>query len=412
MESRAEPELLARALALPAVAGLLERVGDVPERIALVGGAVRDLLLGAPVLDADLAVEGPVEPILDRVGDVDRTHGRFGTARAQIDGSSVDLARTRREAYARPGALPDVEPASLEEDLIRRDFTVNAMALQLNGPGAGELIAVPDARVDLDQRRLRVLHRRSFMDDPTRLLRLARYRGRLGFAVEDGTRELVRRAVNGGALDTISGARIGHELRLTSAEDEPLAGWRALRELGLDAAIEPGLGLSAAELGVAGKALELLPDEGRPEVILWALALAGVDSEPSELLDRLAVPSRVRDDVLEVCRGAGSAAERLGRADLPSQIAAALGRRTPPELVAMAGALGGAEAEKAARDWLDRLRAVRLQIDGDDLLAAGIAPGPALGAGLAAARSAQLDGRASTRDEQLAEALRAAQAAE
>lgn len=411
MESKAEPELLERALALPAVAGLLARVGDVPERIALVGGAVRDLLLGAPVLDADLAVEGPVEPVLDRIGAAGRRHGRFGTATAQIDGSAVDLARTRRETYARPGALPDVEPASLEEDLARRDFTVNAMALQLTGTGAGQLISVPDARSDLDLRQLRVLHRRSFMDDPTRLLRLARYRGRLGFGVEDGTRELAGRAVSGGALDTISGARIGHELRLLSAEGDPLLSWRALHELGLDAAIEPGLGLGEAELGVAREALGLLPEEGRPEVILWALALGGVPEGRAELMDRLALPSGLRDDVLEVCRRAGSVAERLQRADRPSEIAAAVGSRAFPELVALAGALGGPEAHKAAREWLERLRQVQLEIDGDDLRAAGIPPGPALGAGLVAARAALLDGRASTREEQLAEAVRAAQAA-
>jgi tRNA nucleotidyltransferase (CCA-adding enzyme) len=104
-------------------------------------------------------------------------------------------------------------------------------------------------------------------------------------------------------------------------------------------------------------------------------------------------------------------AEELGRADRPSEIAAAVGSRGLPELVAMAGALGAGRAEKAARDWLERLRAMRLQIDGEDLLEAGISPGPGLGAGLAAARSALLDGRASSRDEQLAEAVRAARAA-
>jgi tRNA nucleotidyltransferase (CCA-adding enzyme) len=411
VESRAEPDLLTRALALPALAALLERVGDAPQRIALVGGAVRDLLVGVAMLDADLAVEGPVESLLERVGGEAHTHGRFGTATVRLDGTPVDLARTRRETYAQPGALPDVEPASLEEDLARRDFTVNAMALQLNGLGAGQLIAVPDARADLAQRRLRVLHRRSFIDDPTRLLRLARYRGRLGLEVEEGTRELVGQALDTGALDTVSGARIGHELRLLSAERDPLAGWRALRELGLDEAIAPGLGLTDTAQSVARKALELLPEDGRPEVIVWALALEGVSGQPSGLLDRLAVPSGVRDDAIEVSRRAASVAGGLERADRPSEIAAAVGSPGLPELVALAGARGTGRAEKAARDWLDRLRAIRLEIDGQDLLAAGIAPGPGLGAGLAAARSALLDGRAASRDEQLAEALRAAQAA-
>jgi tRNA nucleotidyltransferase (CCA-adding enzyme) len=403
-----EPELRARALALPGVAGLLDRLGDPgSDRIALVGGAVRDLLLGERVFDVDLAVEGPVEPVLARLGASARLHGRFGTAGVQIDGAVVDLARTRRERYARPGALPDVEPASLEEDLARRDFTVNAMAVVLRGVGEGELFGAADARQDLEARRLRVLHPGSFSDDPTRLLRLARYRARLGFDVEPGTRELAEDAIAGSALGTVSGARVGNELRLLSAEDDPVAGWQALGELGLGAAIEAGFGLSPGDLDVARRALALLPAEGRSDVILLALALHGVAAERrAELMDRLAMPARLRDDVLAVVLRAPSVAEDLRRADRPSEIAGAAGPKAIPELVALAGALG---AEEPAREWLDRLRQVRLAIDGDDLRAAGVRPGPALGAGLAAARAALLDGRASTREDQLAEALRVAQ---
>lgn len=408
MELPPAPELRAHALGLPGVSGLLGRTGDLGStRIALVGGAVRDLLLGRPALDIDLAVEGPLEPLLDRLGDGGRTHGRFGTASVQIDGSLVDLARTRRERYARPGALPEVEPASLEEDLARRDFTVNAMAVVLSGPGVGELLGAEGARQDLEAGHLRVLHPRSFIDDPTRLLRLARYRGRLGFDLQPGTRELAETAIAGGALSTVSGARIGNELRLLCAETDPVAGWQALDELGLAAAIEPGFGLRPGDLAVARRALALLPAEGRAEVILLAVALAGVPVERrAELLDRLAMPARLRDDVLEVVGRAPSLAEALGRAERPSEVAAAAGPQAVPELVAMAGALG---AEGPARDWLERLRQVRLAIDGDDLRAAGVRPGPALGAGLAAARAALLDGRAGTREDQLAEALRAAQ---
>ncbi len=374
--------------------------------MALVGGAVRDLLLGLPVLDVDIAVEGPVEPLLGRLGGFVRTHGRFGTATAELNGGQVDFARTRRETYAHPGALPDVQAAPLEEDLRRRDFTVNAMALSLLGASAGELISVSGARDDLDARRLRVLHPGSFTDDPTRLLRLARYRSRLGFSVEAETQGLVRAAVAGDVFDTISGARIGHELHLLCAEPEPLGAWYALRELQLDTAIEPGFGLDDSEL--AARALALLPQDGRREVVLLGLALGGVDPRRrAQLLDRLSVPSRVRDDALAVASGAAGLASALLAATRASEIDAAVGARQSPEVVAVAGALG---AEDPARRWLADLRRVRLAITGDDLRAAGVPAGPSIGAGLAAARSALLDGRAPGRDEQLAEALREARA--
>jgi len=407
---RSAPSLLSRARALPAVAGLVAALEgqEPPARVALVGGALRDLILGRPVLDVDIAVEGPLEPVLRRLGARPRTHDRFDTATVQLGGHQLDLARTRSETYAQPGALPEVRPASLPEDLTRRDFTVNALALPLLGAQAGQLLGAAQAEADLQAGQLRILHPESFLDDPTRLLRLARYRARLGFSVEADTLAAARRAVAAGALGTISGARIASELALLSAEADPVAGWRALGCLGLDAAIEPGFGISDPEL--ARRALGLLPADGRPGVVLMALALGGVPAQTRRgLLDRLALGGRERDDVLAVAGGAAELAGELRRADRPSEIARAVGTPRAPELVAVAGALG---AEPPARRWLEDLRHVRLAIDGDDLLAAGVAPGPGLGAGLAAARAALLDGRAPSRQQQLEEALRVAREAE
>ncbi len=405
MEWPEPDELFKRALALPAVAGVVRRLAGAPEvRVAAVGGAVRDLILGLPVEDIDLAVDGPVEPVLARLGGPARSHIRFETATVEVGGSRVDLARTRRESYPQPGALPVVTPGTLEEDLERRDFTVNAMAVPLTGAGRGRLLAVRHARGDLNGGRLRVLHPASFIDDPTRLFRLARYRARLGFEVEPETAELADRAVDGGAVATLTGPRIGHELELICAEANPVAAWRALRGLGLDEAVERGFGVGDPE--VARRALALLPADGRPEVVLLALALDGVARERrGALLDRLGVPARIRDGALLVADRAAGAAESLRQAQSASEIAAVVGDVAGVELAALAGALG---ADGPAREWLDRLRHLRLKIGGDDLLAAGVVPGPALGAGLAGARTALLEGRADSREEQLAEALRVA----
>ncbi|HUA04621.1 MAG TPA: hypothetical protein VMB27_12000 [Solirubrobacteraceae bacterium] len=390
--------LLDRVRTLPAAKPLLGRLrGDA--RVHLVGGAVRDLLLGGAPLDLDLVVEGDAGEVAAALGGELKAFDRFGTATVVLDGFSYDIAGARRETYAHPGALPDVEPAPLAEDLLRRDFTVNAIALAFSG----QLRAAPAALEDLEARRLRVLHDRSFIDDPTRLMRLARYATRLGFEVEPHTRELADAAVAGGALGTVSGPRIGNELRLLAREDDPVGALGGLGDLGLDRAINPGFGIQ--DEGVARRALVILPDDGRRDRLVLAVAARGVraDQLPA-LLDSLAFEAEDRDAILIAATRADDVAGALAAASAPSEIAAAV-TGAPLELVALAGALGPASQ---AGEWLDTLRHVRLGIDGGDLLAAGVPEGPAIGRGLRAALAAKLDGRAPGREEELAAALTAA----
>jgi tRNA nucleotidyltransferase (CCA-adding enzyme) len=397
-------DLLGRFSALPAARPLLERLGGA-EGVYLVGGAVRDLILGAQPLDLDLVIDGDLEAVAALLGTPDRVHDRFETRTVSLDGFAYDLARARRETYAHPGALPSVAPAGIAEDLGRRDFAANAVALGLAGE-SGRLLEAPQGREDVQARRLRVLHDRSFIDDPTRLLRLARYAGRLDFAVEAHTRALARAAVAARAPDTVSGARLGAELRLLAAQGDPLGGFRVLAELGIDEAIAPRFGIRSDDrVQLARRAVALLPPDGEPADLVLAVATLDVpDGERAALLDRLTFPAGRRDRIAAAAGRAPELAQQLGAATGPAQIATAIGAAAP-ELVALAGALG---AEGPARRWLDALRHVRLEIDGDDLLAAGLTPGPAVGAGLAAARAARLDGRVHGRDEELAEALRAA----
>jgi tRNA nucleotidyltransferase (CCA-adding enzyme) len=395
-------ELLARVQALPAAGPLLARLGPA-SGVFLVGGAVRDILLGGDPSELDLVVEGDADQVVSRLGGDARNHERFGTSSVELDGFRYDIAVARRETYARPGALPEVTPASLAEDLARRDFTVNTGAIALGPPLPGELRAAPGAIEDLDARRLRVLHQRSFEDDPTRLMRLARYASRLRFEIEPATLELAQHAVAQGALTTISGARLGAELRLLAREPDPVVALGALRELELDRAIQPHFGLDDPEL--ARRALGLLPADGEPELLVLSVAARRVPrADLAALLDALAFDRGARETILDAATRAHLLAAALSDAASDSDVAAALaGAR--PELAAFAGALG---PDAKAAKWLQRLRHVRLEIDGEDLLAAGVVQGPLIGRALAAALAAKLDGQAPDRAAELEQALRAA----
>jgi tRNA nucleotidyltransferase (CCA-adding enzyme) len=403
-------DLLDRLAALPPARPLLDALGDTAG-VYLVGGAVRDLLRGETPVDFDLVADRDLAELIAELsgpGDAAaRVHDRFGTATLTLDSGRYDLARARRERYARPGALPDVEPAPIDEDLGRRDFTVNALALELGGARRGGLLEVPGALNDVGTGTLRVLHDASFRDDPTRLLRLARYAARLDFAADERTEALAREAISEGALDTVSGARLGAELRLLAAELDPHRGLEELHRLGLDEALIPGLALPSRQM--LARALELLPGDGdRIALVLAAAALAVDSAQLARSLEALAFTAGPRDTILAAAGQAPALAAELGAAQRPSEIAA-VAAGAPAEAVALAGALGDA-AGRAAQQWLGELRHVGLEIDGDDLVAAGVAPGPAIGAGLRAALSARLDGRANGADEQLAEALRVARA--
>lgn len=412
-------ELLRRMIALPAAAPLraVLAVHAGEERdVYLVGGAVRDLARGDAPAELDLLVlQDPAPLAVALAGDGPRTvrsHPRFGTATVTRDGFAYDVARARAETYDRPGALPSIAPADVATDLRRRDFTVNAIALALSGPRRGLLLAAEGAVSDLESETLRILHPESFRDDPTRLLRLARYAGRLGFAIEPVTRERARDAITGRALETVSAERIGTELRLLAAESDPVAAFGSVSALGLDAALAPGFGLG--DPGLARRALEALPADARPAVVVLAAATLGMDAEDRDaMLSRWAFPASERDAIAAAVRDAPALAGALAAAHAPSEIAAAA-RGADTEAIALAAGLAGgrarpqAAAVTAARAWLDGLRDVELEITGADLLAAGVPPGRAVGAGLRAALAARLDGRARGREAELAEALRAA----
>jgi tRNA nucleotidyltransferase (CCA-adding enzyme) len=400
---------------------LLERLGRPPAVAALededavyvVGGAVRDLLLGREPQELDFVVVGDAVAVARRAaarleGRV-TVHERFGTATVTAPEATFDLGGARRERYERPGALPEVElGASLHDDLGRRDFTVNAMALHLTD---GELVEWPGAPEDLRAGRLRVLHERSFLDDPTRMLRLARYAARLGFAPDAPTDALAAAAVANGAVDTVSGPRLGAELRLLLREPQPDA-LVALERHGLGAAVvHPQF---AVDPHLVAAAIELCPPDADAGLAALATCLARVYDahEISAALDRLGFPARERG----IVKAAASSAVMLCDAligdpgdepgDDPVHLWRML-RRKAPETVAVAGAIDwDGRARRLARRWLHDVRHRRLEITGDVFVEAGLS-GPPVGDALEAATEAMLSGRATTAEQQLAAGLEA-----
>jgi tRNA nucleotidyltransferase (CCA-adding enzyme) len=377
--------------ALPCGSRLLAAATDVG-CVHLVGGAVRDLLLGRAPRELDVVVEGDVAPLAAALGGELTGHERFGTATVRDGDCRLDLARARAERYAHPGALPDVRPAGIDEDLLRRDVTVNAIALDLSD---GALRAAPHALADLAAGRLRVLHDRSLHDDPTRLWRLARYGARLGFALEEHTASLVREAVAGDALATVSGERVGAELRLALAEPDPVTALMHAAAMGLAGWLDP-------DADRADRARALLPaSEGREELVVLGACLGEDEASVRAALGALGLDAHERR-VLEQSAGARALAARVHGEQAASRIARAFAG-LPVEVVAVAGAHGAGEQ---ARRFLGELRHVRLAIGGDDLVAAGIARGPDVGRRLAATLEARLDGEVGDdRAAQLAVAL-------
>lgn len=359
------------AAALDAVYPELQTVREAAgsEPLYVVGGAVRDLLLGRDRADLDLVVVGDAAGLARRLGAEPVEHERFATAKVGLDGHEIDLATARTESYPEPGALPEVAPAAdIEDDLRRRDFTINAMALPLRGEA--ELIDPHAGRSDLEAGLLRVLHRGSFADDPTRALRAARYAARFGFELEEETGALLRQA----DLAAVSADRRRAELLRVAAEPEAPAGLRLLAEWGLIEPVPEGLELAA-------RADALLADGP------WHAA-----AERAQALLALALDPGGREAALvEASPASPSAAVEL-----------ACGYR-PLELLS---------ARVRGAEWLDRYmrewRAVELEIGGDDLVAAGVPQGPAVGAGLAAALRRKLDGEISGRERELEVALAAA----
>ena len=383
------------------VAALSAALGDRAEECLLVGGCVRDLALGMTPVELDVLVLGNALDLVDSLGfDCLERHERFLTATCDFDWGRVDFASARREIYAHPGALPEVEPAYLEDDLRRRDFSVNALTMSLSLGEPQGWSAADLGWEDLDAKLLRVLHERSFVDDPTRLWRMARYAGRCGLRPEPLTLGLAKAAVDGKYLEGVSPSRLGTELLRTIDAREPAAAITSAATHGLLSSVG-GLGLGIPQLAALAQRWPGLDQSRLRLAAVWwqagaesaaradLIAELGMGAELTALARQASDPSGLLD---------GLAAARR-----PSEIVRACSDWAP-EVAALAST---ASVGDRASLWLRKLRFAKSPVGGTELLAPGIPEGPLVGLGV----SAGLDYFLDNEDASETEVLEAATAA-
>lgn len=371
------------------------------QKLYLVGGVVRDLLLSRPNLDLDLVVRGNAiglaEVLAGRKNGKVIAHTRFNTAKIRWDRWSVDIASTRAEVYERPGALPVVQcGGDIEGDLIRRDFTINAMAADLDPKTFGEIIDLFNGREDLEKGNIRILHDNSFKDDATRIWRAVRYEQRLDFNIEPHTRDRLKQDLV--YLDTISGDRIRHELELCLEESCPDKVLLRANKLGLLSRICPSLEVAEWAARKIARARGILQPYSPPEEIYLAFLVYHLT--PQELDDLIIYLkfsrqlSRILHDTLSL---------KIQLVDLespkaaPSLVYRILHQFHYPAVLTNLLAADSLSVREKIENYLKTMRSVQPALTGDDLKGLGIHSGPRIKETLELLLEARLDGKVETR---------------
>jgi tRNA nucleotidyltransferase (CCA-adding enzyme) len=407
---------------------LLRQVGRLADErdqfIYLVGGVVRDLLLKRENWDFDLTVEGDgvafARLVADRYGAGLAVFERFATARLTFpNGFKVDIATTRRESYAQPAVLPTVQPASIEEDLSRRDFTINAMAIQLNRATFGQLLDPYGGQRDLRARTIRVLHEGSFQDDPTRIFRAIRFEQRFGFRLERATSRLLAQAASTNLIQQLSGPRLQNEILLLFAERDPVRAIARLGQLKLLRFFHRRLCYTENVKRVVTavpKALDWwvrrFPDSAidRPIVYLMALSSESSPAVVAAMIQRLALSREQAKNVSTGRRRVTRALKRLTDKGTvrPSQVYRLLVDFSDEALVLLL-AKQVSRAKGVGLSLLKRHlvaymknKAVKTAMTGRDLQAMGLISGPQYKTILGKLLDARIDGMVTTEAEERA----------
>ena len=364
-------------------------------QVFLVGGLVRDIMLDdssnfSTPLDVDLAIEGDIVQVhaeLAAAADARPTlHDRFGTASATLsDGTRIDVARTRSERYPSPGALPIVSPATIEIDLSRRDFTVNAIALPLSGDRRGQILDPHQGMRDLKRRQIRTLHRASFRDDSTRLVRAARYATRICGVIEQRTMTDARRDRH--HLGALSSERFGDAWRLLLTEQRPRSALDLARRLKIPQSRDARWAIPRTVLAAADD----------PEQFWASVGLLSSDINIADWLPRSMGMRRRERHALQSGAALRRERRRIAGMRRASRVAEALGRFPDVALLAAARVWSG-RSGSAVSHYLERQASVQSTISAERLMELGVGQGPAIGDWLRRVDAAIWDGELDPED--------------
>jgi tRNA nucleotidyltransferase (CCA-adding enzyme) len=390
----------------------LKAAGETAERMGfnsyLVGGSVRDLLLGQENLDIDIVVEGDaIRFARELAGQLQakvRSHHRFGTAHLSTEGLELDVATARTEYYESPAALPKVETSSIKRDLYRRDFTINTLAVKLNPRDFGQLIDFFGGQRDLREKTIRVLHNLSYVEDPTRAFRAIRFSERFGFKLSKHTENLIKSAIQMNLFGMLSGSRLYDELMLAFNETNPVRTLRRLADFGLlkvihrDLRFDERLEMTLASMYETIAWYNLLYLEEKVDAgILYLMALLSnlPDTGRKEALDRLSAPPRGRKVIVKSMSQSGEILRRLPLHD-PAAIYHLL-KNVDTEIILFSMALTqDTEKKKEISRYLVEMRKTGPLLKGRDLLKFGIPQGPVYSKILNDLLEAQLRGEVKT----------------
>ena len=390
-----------------AVVSFLRKAGELAQKeqqkLYLVGGVVRDILLGRVSLDFDLVIEGDAIAFAKKLARTNRavitTHPRFGTAKLQWHNRDIDVATARAESYSAPGALPGVNPGTIKGDLARRDFTVNAMAVKLNPRRFGELLDPHDGMTDLDNMLIRILHDKSFTDDATRIWRALRYEQRLDFKIELATIQALQRDVD--MLRTVSGTRIRNELERIFEDELPEKTLQRADELKVLDKLHPGLkGDYWLSETFALAREQYSPDLPPPLLYLALFTYRLNDKDIEQLISYLKLP-KASSRILQEIQAIKTILRELDIPGLaPSRIYDLLHGNSIIAVTANLLATDSTVTEENIELYLGVLKNVQPLLSGEDLKKLGLPQGPRIREVLLILREAKLDGKISTRKDE------------
>lgn len=401
-----------------------------------VGGFVRDLILARQNFDLDIVVEGDgitfAEDFAGRLSGRLIRHRQFGTAtvmpghhlnpvraygsvsgKSEVsNGVKVDVATARKESYPQPASLPVVEFGILKDDLKRRDFTINAMAVEISEHSFGRLIDFFNGRKDLEAKKIRILHDLSFIDDPTRILRAIRFEKRFDFKIEPDTLKLLKAAVKKKMLEKVQPQRLRDELILLLKEPEPIKQVRRTQEL-------VGFNFINRKLSASARILKLISAVGteinwfnqvhhrRRKLDTWLIyfmaLIDSLDLEASKLLcSRLVFRKGEEKRILSLKKAGAKLSKELSRKDiLPSEIYDLLTPLSYEVILLIKAKYRKPEIKKHIENYLEVLSDIRINISGHDLHRLGIAPGPHYQKIFSKVLKARLNGLVLTKEEEI-----------